>query len=126
MTMFVEGEEFKCFYCSEKYEKKHCDDFIPSSEFMVDCGNRYKSCIQTYGSFNDFSVRGLGCGKGDSADSCSLMEIGRAKATICSCNGTLCNDHLLKTNKSSRIDIMSYPIYFLMMYAILCCIDRFN
>ena len=54
-SKIVEGEDFKCFYCSEKDEKKHCNDFIPSSEFMIPCGDKYKSCIQTYGSFNDFS-----------------------------------------------------------------------
>merc|ERR1719245_305617 len=92
-------DALSCYKCSEKDNNSHCNEFYPSSKFAVSCGNKYNSCIQTYGSFNDFSVRGLGCGKGKSANSCSSMEIGRTKATICSCNGSLCNDKLLNSNE---------------------------
>ena len=45
---------FRCYECSEKEDtERFCDDFIASSKFMVLCQN--ESCIQTYGSFGDYS-----------------------------------------------------------------------
>ena len=45
---------FRCYECSEKEDtERSCDDFIASSKFMVLCQN--ESCIQTYGSFGDYS-----------------------------------------------------------------------
>ena len=52
-------DALSCYKCSEKDNDSHCNDFYPSSQFAVPCGNKYDSCIQTYGSFNDFSGRFL-------------------------------------------------------------------
>ena len=47
---------------------------------------------------------------------CSHMRLGTAMATVCSCNGTLCNDKLLRSNNSPNIrgnsNIHLHAIFF--------------
>ena len=45
----------RCYQCGDNDEAYSCDRFIHSSKYMVRCDNRHDSCIQTLGSFGDFS-----------------------------------------------------------------------
>ncbi|TRY67914.1 hypothetical protein TCAL_08481 [Tigriopus californicus] len=114
-SISAQSDGLQCYECGEDSSFGSCADFSTSDKYVTGCPSQYQSCLTTVGSFGDFEVRSKKCGIGAATNACSSMEIGGAMATVCSCEGSLCN--LSNPVISSKL-LMTIP---LILYATSYC-----
>ena len=88
VSAFASG--LQCYECGTD-ESNECADNNATNAAVIPITECETSCVYTEAEFDDLVIKSRECGNGIAANSCSQMELGDAKATICSCDSALCN-----------------------------------
>jgi len=101
----------ECYQCGDEGTgvSVNCSNFSKgtASDFAVNCGKGYQSCISAKANFGDTEGKAFDeivplddslravisreCGQGTAQNGCAEMRLGSAAATVCSCSGDRCN-----------------------------------